>query len=95
MNKMNSCQEFKSSFFIWHIQIRNSQTGQLSLIQDKKIYHAKLQQQWPSICVIAPYYNSLIYIGPDKRGYHVIIFLISQQKYMLWVLIRSASARHF
>ena len=31
----------------------------------------------------------------DKRIYQVNIFLISSQKHMLWVLIISASARHF
>ena len=30
-------------------------------------------------------------IGLDKSGYQVNIFLISQRKHMLWVLIRSAS----
>ena len=34
-------------------------------------------------------------IGLDKIGYQVNSFLISQQKHMLWVLIRSASARRF
>ena len=31
-------------------------------------------------------------IGLDKRGYQVNIFLVSPQKHMLWVLIRSASS---
>ena len=37
------------------------------------------------------------HIGLDKvsRGYLVNIFLISPRKRMLWVLIRSASARRF
>ena len=35
------------------------------------------------------------YIGLDKRGYQANSFLISRQKHMLWVLIRSASARRF
>ena len=35
------------------------------------------------------------YIGLDKGVYPVNIFLISPQKHMLWVLIRSASTRHF
>ena len=35
------------------------------------------------------------HIGLDKGGYPVNIFLISPQKHMLWVLIRSASARRF
>ena len=34
-------------------------------------------------------------IGLDKIGYPVNIFLISPQKRMLWVLIRSALARRF
>ena len=34
-------------------------------------------------------------IGLDKGEYPVNIFLISPQKHMLWVLIRSASARRF
>ena len=34
-------------------------------------------------------------IGLDKSGYQVNIFLISPQKHMLWVFIRSASARRF
>ena len=36
-----------------------------------------------------------VYIGLDKMGYHVNIFLVSPWKHMLWVLIRSASARRF
>ena len=36
-----------------------------------------------------------IIIATDKSGYPHNIFLISRQKHMLWVLIRSASARHF
>ena len=36
-----------------------------------------------------------ILIGLDKGGYPINIFLISPRKHMLWVLIRSASARHF
>ena len=34
-------------------------------------------------------------ITPDKRWYPHNIFLISPQKHLLWVLIRSASLRHF
>ena len=34
-------------------------------------------------------------IDIDKRVYPHNLFLISQQKHMLWVLIRSASLRHF
>ena len=34
-------------------------------------------------------------IATDKRGYPHNIFLISPRKNMLWVLIRSASARRF
>ena len=34
-------------------------------------------------------------IATDNRGYPHNIFLISLQKHMLWVLIRSASPRHF
>ena len=37
----------------------------------------------------------LVTIGLDKGGHPVNIFLISPQKHMLWVLIRSASARRF
>ena len=33
--------------------------------------------------------------GLDKGGYLVSIFLISPQKHILWVLIRSASVRRF
>ena len=33
--------------------------------------------------------------GLDKSGYQVNIFLISQRKHMLWVLIRSTSLRCF
>ena len=40
-------------------------------------------------------YLELIHVGLDKGGYLVNIFLISPQKHMLWVLIRSASVRHF
>ena len=35
------------------------------------------------------------FIGLDKSGYQVYIFLNSPRKHMLWVLIRSASARRF
>ena len=35
------------------------------------------------------------FIGLDKSGNQVNNFLISQQKHMLWVLIRSTSVRHF
>ena len=34
-------------------------------------------------------------IASDKRGYPHNIFLISRQIHMLWVLIRSASAKRF
>ena len=34
-------------------------------------------------------------IDLDKSGYQENSFLISRQKHMLWVLIRSASLRHF
>ena len=34
-------------------------------------------------------FNPRNIIGLDKRGYQVNIFLISPQKHMLWVLIRS------
>ena len=34
-------------------------------------------------------------IAIDKRGYPHNIFLISQRKHMLWVLIRSTSVRLF
>ena len=34
-------------------------------------------------------------IGLDKSGYQFNIFLISPRKHVLWVLIRSASARRF
>ena len=36
-----------------------------------------------------------LHIATDKRGYPHDIFLISQRKHMLWVLIRSASVRRF
>ena len=35
------------------------------------------------------------FIVLDKRRYQVNIFLISPQKHMLWVHIRSISGRHF
>ena len=43
------------------------------------------------------YYGSIVnkHIGLDKGGYPVNIFLISPRKHMLWVLIRSSSARRF
>ena len=41
------------------------------------------------------YINFHMIIGLDKGGYPVNIFLISPRKHMLWVLIRSASARRF
>ena len=34
-------------------------------------------------------------IGPDKSGYQVNIFLNSQRKHMLWILIRSTLQRRF
>ena len=34
-------------------------------------------------------------IVTDKRGYQENIFLISPGKHMLWVLIKSASVRHY
>ena len=39
--------------------------------------------------------EDLLSIATDKKGYPHNIFLISQQKHILWVLIRSASLRHF
>ena len=36
-----------------------------------------------------------VHIGLDKSGYQVNSFLDSQQKHILWVLIRRASVRHF
>ena len=41
------------------------------------------------------YIETFTSIGLDKSGYQVNIFLISPQKHMLRVLIRSASVRHF
>ena len=41
------------------------------------------------------YFTIFVTIGLDKSGYQVNIFLISPQKHMLWVLIRSALARRF
>ena len=35
------------------------------------------------------------HMAPDKREYQLHIFLISTQKHMLWLLIRSASVRCF
>ena len=45
---------------------------------------------YPQYCNI----KKCMYIGLDKGGYPVNIFLISPQKHMLWVLIRSASPHH-
>ena len=39
--------------------------------------------------------NLFIHTALDKGGSQINIFLISQQKHRLWVLIRSASVRHF
>ena len=36
-----------------------------------------------------------LFIGLDKGGYPVNIFLISPLKHMLWVLIRRVSVRRF
>ena len=36
-----------------------------------------------------------LFIGLDKKRYEVNIFLISPQKHVFWVLIRSASVRCF
>ena len=44
------------------------------------------------IDVLFGYHN---FIGLDKSGYPVNIFLISPRKHVLWVLIRSASPRCF
>ena len=41
------------------------------------------------------FFYCILIKGLDKSGYQVNIFLISAQKHMLWVLIRSASARRF
>ena len=55
------------------------------------------------IIIFVEFINQLIdylinyarFIGWDKWGYPVNIFLISPYKHMLWVLIRSASPRRF
>ena len=50
--------------------------------------------QW--ICLHVQDYNLLMtQLQIGVRGYPEIFFLISPQKHMLWVLIRSASVRHF
>ena len=45
---------------------------------------------YTSMYVVYFYQNVSIFIAPDKRWYPDSIFLISAQKHMLWVLIRSA-----
>ena len=47
------------------------------------------------IVAILTGYLELWYIGLDKSEYQVNSFLITGQKHMLWVLIRSASLRCF
>ena len=48
-----------------------------------------------SVCMCVCVCVCVCYIGLDKGGYPVTISLISPQERMLWVLIRSASARRF
>ena len=52
-----------------------------------------LQNHWMLQNIMA--FEKPVIIGLDKSGYQVYIFLISPQKHMLWVLIRSASPRRF
>ena len=40
-------------------------------------------------------YDKAYFIGLDMSGYQVKMFLISPQKHISLVLIRSASVRHF
>ena len=39
--------------------------------------------------------NEKTVLAPDKTSFQKTIFLVSSRKHMLWVLIRSASVRHF
>ena len=48
-----------------------------------------------SFYIIFTSQNDGCFIALDKRAFQINIFLISPQKFMLWVLIRSASVRHF
>ena len=47
------------------------------------------------VLVVVGLQHVYCFIGLDKSGYQVNSFLISRRKHMLWVLIRSASARRF
>ena len=47
------------------------------------------------ILILPGYFFHSELTAPDKRGYQVNIFLIFQQKHMLWILIRNTLARHF
>ena len=68
--------------------------------QVSKIFQRSRSQRLPlyqvpvNVVVISPQKHNMC-IATDKRGYPHIIFLISRQKHMLWVLIRSASPRRF
>ena len=53
------------------------------LLRNKKNIDTLLRDNW---CLNR-------HIDLDKRGYQANSFLISRQKHMLWVLIRSASVR--
>ena len=54
-----------------------------------------LRELWWDCFWDIPLNKRVTCIAIDKRGYPHNIFLISQWKHTLWVLIRSASPRHF
>ena len=61
----------------------------------------KPKEDCPIVCCVNTFFEwqraNMYVIATSKMVYQVIIFLVSaeKQKHMLWVLIRSASMRHF
>ena len=71
--------------FLIVLHILNYHWGCIYKTNDQKFYGEN-----EPVCLY-----SIVSIATDKRGYPHNIFLISQRKHMLWVLIRSASPRRF
>ena len=72
---------------------------QSSALRDNKIiFYLKFDIKLGDRCIAwecEQWKKHSFHIPPDKFGYPHIIFLVSPQKNMLWVLIRSASPRRF
>ena len=86
----------------FHVNLcKHNLSSRKEAIFNKKVQLSFLIQQLLSISTgnkmdeFSNFYMVGSYIGVDRRGYQVNIFLISPQKHMLWVLIRSASPRRF